>query len=49
MAQPKFGGIVPRMAETLRPDTLACLKEELREDTDAFRRFSGLRLKHWRV
>ncbi len=38
---------VPR--PTLKPETRAYLQEALQEDADAFRRFSGLELKHWSV
>lgn len=42
-----FSRRVPR--PTLKSDTLAYLKEALQEDTNAFRSFSGLELKHWTI
>jgi hypothetical protein len=42
-----FSRAVPR--RSVKPDTLAYLREALQEDADAFRRFSGLELKHWSV
>ena len=42
-----FSRRVPK--PNLSPDTLAYLKEALQEDADAFRRFSGLELKHWSI
>jgi len=40
-----FSRRVPK--PNLSPDTLAYLKEALQDDANAFRRFSGLELKHW--
>lgn len=42
-----FSRRVPR--PTLKPETLAYLKEALQEDMNAFRGFSGLELKHWTI
>jgi hypothetical protein len=38
---------VPRPA--LKPETKVWLQEQLHDDINEFRRFSGLKLKHWSV